>query len=50
MVMCICLYFISTTSLKKQKAAQGDILAEMNREKGRKKPKNENFELTKIIL
>ena len=49
--MFICLYFITTTSLKKQKANQGDLIAQtMNKQKGRKKMRNENFELTRTIL
>jgi hypothetical protein len=37
----LCLYFISATTLKKQKAAQGDIITEtINKEKGKKKLKN----------
>ena len=40
MVMFLCLYFISATSIKKQKP-QGDLLAEtMNRERGKKKQKH----------
>ena len=38
MIIFLCLYFISATALKKQKASQGDLIADqMNREKGRKK-------------
>ena len=50
MVMFLCLYFISSTSLKKQKV-QGDLVAEtMNRERGRKKMKYDNFEPTRLLL
>jgi hypothetical protein len=32
MVMFLCLYFVSATALKKQKAGQGDLIADqMNR-------------------
>jgi hypothetical protein len=51
MVIFLCLYFISATSLKKQKAGQGDLIADtMNREKGRKKNKSENFEASRLMV
>jgi len=41
MVIFLCLYFISATTLKKQKTGQGDIITEaMNKEKGRKRQRN----------
>ena len=41
MVIFLCLYFISATTIKKQKAVQGDIIAEaINKEKGKKKARN----------
>lgn len=44
MTIFLCLYFVSATTLKKQKAAQGDIIAEtINKEKGKKKTRNETF-------
>lgn len=47
----LCLYFISATTLKKQKAAQGDIITDtINKEKGKKKVRNDSFELTRHIL
>ena len=43
MVIFLCLYFIQATSLKKQKA-QGDLIADaMNKEKGKRRQKNENY-------
>jgi len=51
MVMFLALFFISSTSLKKAKSGQGDILAEaMNKEKGKRRNKNENFELSKNVI
>jgi len=51
MIIFLCLYFISATSLKKQKSGQGDLMADtMNREKGRKKIKPENFEASRLML
>ena len=50
MVIFLCLYFISATSPKKQKA-QGDLITEtMNREKGRKKQKQDSFEATRRLV
>jgi hypothetical protein len=44
MVIFLCLYFVSATSIKKQRGGQGDLIADqINKEKGRKKNKNENF-------
>ena len=41
MVIFLCLYFISTSSLKKQKTNHNDLLADtMNKEKGKKKNRN----------
>jgi len=51
MVMFLCLYFTSVTHLKKPKSGQGDIITDaINREKGKKKPRSDQFELSKIIL
>ena len=50
MVMFLCLYFISSTSLKKQKGS-GDLMTDaMNRERGRKKMRHDNFEVTRLLL
>lgn len=51
MVVFLTLYFVSATSLKKQKP-QGDLITEtMNRERGKKKQKhNENYEPTRLLL
>jgi hypothetical protein len=44
MVVFLCLYFISATTLKKPKTGQGDIITEaMNKEKGRKRQRSDNF-------
>jgi len=50
MVIFLCLYFISATSLKKQKA-HGDLITEaMNKEKGRRKQKADGYEPSRILL
>jgi hypothetical protein len=50
MVMFLCLYFVSATALKKQKA-QGDLIAEtMNRERGKKKVRHDSFEPSRLLL
>jgi hypothetical protein len=50
MVIFLCLYFISATSLKKQKV-HGDLIAEaMNKEKGKRRLKTDGYEPTRLLL
>lgn len=42
MVIFLCLYFVSASTIKKQRQQQGDIITEtINKEKGKKKARNE---------
>ena len=50
MVMFLCLYFISSVSIKKAKNHGNLITETMNPERGRKKNKNDTFEATKMLL